>query len=60
MNPKNVAGEVKFCKYCQEYTVYIGPDCIQCESTSDVDSDTDYDSEDDPDFIVSETDSDSD
>ena len=54
MYPENVAGEVKFCKYCQEYTVYIGPDCSQCESTSDTESEYDSDSstESDYDFIV--------
>ena len=57
MNPVN---EIRFCKYCQERTLHYGPYCSQCESTSDIDSDTDYDSEDDPDFIVSDIDSDSD
>ena len=52
MNPKNIAGEVKFCKYCLEYTVYIDSDCIQCESTSEYDSDSSSESnyDNDPDY----------
>ena len=58
MNPVNGLCEGKFCKYCQDMTVhYEAGCCLQCESTSDL-SDTDYDSEDGPDFIASDSDSD--
>ena len=49
----NGISEVRFCKYCQDYTVhYEAGSCCQCVSTSDL-SETDYDSDDDSDFVVS-------
>ena len=58
MIPMNGIYEVKFWNYCQDMTAhYEAGCCLLCESTSDL-SDTDYDSEDDHDFIESDSDSD--
>ena len=32
----------KFCKYCQSQTEHSGGDCLECESLSSIESDSDY------------------
>ena len=43
----------KFCKYCQEKTEHKNDECLECESLSNTESESDYSEEEyDSDFVV--------